>query len=210
MLIDAGGWLAAYGLGGLAAVITAETGLLVGVVLPAETMLVLAGAYTNPSADGAAPLPFVAVVAVAAAAAAAGGMLGYLIGRRAGPSLFRRPDARPFKQGYLLRTQAYFRRYGRRTVILARFMPVIRTLASPAAGAAQMPAAEFAAVNAVGAGVWAASVAAAGHLLGEVVPVDRYLLPLIAAVAAVSLTPLLWEWRTARRRATAGAPGTTH
>lgn len=198
-VVDVHATLATYGLAGLAVVIFAETALLAGVVLPAETLLVVAGALTNP-AGSRPPFSLPVVIGTAALAAAAGGQVGYWIGWRSGPALFRRPDARLFRRSFAQRAEDYFARYGPRTVVLARFIPIVRTFAGPAAGVGRMRTGLFARYNVAGALLWAAVVAGAGHGLAEVVPVDRYLLELTLAVAAVSVLPLVVSAIRRRRR----------
>ena len=194
--------IAAYGLAGLAVVVFAETAVLLGVVLPAETLLVLAGAYSEPGVDRAG-FDLAAVMAVAAVAAVAGGQVGYLIGRRSGPALFERDGSWLSRRGYAERTQHFFARFGGRTVILARFIPLVRTFAAPAAGVGRMPAGRFAAYNVVGGVGWAVVIASLGRGLAEVVPVDRYLLPTTTGIVAASALPVVLEavrrrWRTRR------------
>lgn len=190
--------IASYGLIGLAVVIFAETGLLVGVVLPAETMLVLAGAFTNP-VHGVQTLTVRAVVATAALAATAGGLTGYAIGRRSGRFLLRRPDGRLYRRSDLTRTEQFFTRHGPRAIILARFVPIVRTFAAPAAGIGRMPSRRFALYNAVGAVAWAAVATLAGHAVAEFVPVNHYLLPLTLGIAFLSLIPGVLGWVHSRR-----------
>lgn len=189
--------IAAYGLAGLGVIVFAETAVLLGVVLPAETLLVLAGAYSEPRLDRAS-FDLVAVMAVAAVAAVAGGQVGYVIGRRGGPALFERDGSWLSQRGYAQRTQRYFARFGGRTVILARFIPVVRTFAAPAAGVGRVSAGRFAGYNALGGVAWAVAIASLGHGLAEIVPVDRYLLPTTSVIVAVSALPILVE--AARRR----------
>ena len=190
--------IASYGLIGLAVVIFAETGLLVGVVLPGETMLVLAGAFTNP-VHGVRTLTMPAVIATAALAATAGGLTGYAIGRRSGLVFVHRPDGRIYRRSYLTRTERFFTRHGPRAVVLARFVPVVRTFAAPAAGVGRMPGRRFAVYNAIGAVVWATVATVAGHTVAEYVPVNHYLLPLTLGIGLLSLTPAVVGWAHARR-----------
>lgn len=208
-VVDVHATLTSYGLAGLAVVIFAETALLAGVVLPGETLLVVAGALSNPTVS---PPPFTlpVVIGTAAVAAAAGGQVGFWIGRRSGPALFHRPDARVFRRSFAQRAESYFDRYGARTVVLARFIPIVRTFAAPAAGVGRMRTARFVRYNVAGAVLWAAVIAGAGHGLAELVPVDRYLLELTAVVAAVSLLPLIVQaaraWRRRQRQPAPESP----
>jgi len=175
--------LASYGVIGLALVLFAETGLLLGFFLPGDSLLFLAGAYAHSSAAGAV----------------LGGQAGYLIGRRAGPALFNRPDSRLFKQSYVERTHTYFERFGPRTLVLARFVPIVRTFAAPAAGVGRMAVPTFAMWNLIGGLLWAVAVPLLGYALGGAISIDTYLVPITLVVVVVSFIPVLLEVRRARR-----------
>ena len=110
--------------------------------------------------------------------AAAGGQVGYALGRRAGDALHDRPDGRIYKRRYLERTHEYFERYGAETILIARFMPFIRTLSSPAAGIAEMSVRRFSVYNIASAAIWAVVVATIGYVLGGVLDVERHALPI--------------------------------
>jgi len=175
--------LASYGVIGLALVLFAETGLLLGFFLPGDSLLFLAGAYAHSSAAGAV----------------LGGQVGYLIGRRAGPALFNRTDSRLFKRSYVERTHTYFERFGPRTLVLARFVPIVRTFAAPAAGVGRMSAPTFAVWNLLGGLLWAVAVPLLGYALGGAINIDTYLVPITLVVVVVSFIPVLLEVRRARR-----------
>jgi membrane-associated protein len=132
--------------------------------------------------------------------AIAGAETGYLLGRKLGPALFRRPESRVFKQEYVARTAEYLEKYGAaKAVFLARFVPIVRTLMNPLAGVTQMDSRTFMLSNLAGGVVWAAGVTVAGFFLGKTVPdVDRYLLPIIAVIVALSLIPVAREVRRAQ------------
>jgi len=191
--------LASYGVIGLALILFAETGLLLGFFLPGDSLLFLAGAYAHSHAAGQPHPAIVAVIAAAAVGAVLGGQTGYLIGRRAGPALFNRPDSRLFKQSYVERTHAYFERFGPRTLVLARFVPIVRTFAAPAAGVGRMSAPTFAVWNLLGGLLWAVAVPLLGYALGGAINIDTYLVPITLVVVAVSFIPVLIEVRRARR-----------
>jgi len=191
--------LASYGVIGLALVLFAETGLLLGFFLPGDSLLFLAGAYAHSSAAGQPHPAILAVIAAAAVGAVLGGQTGYLIGRRAGPALFNRPDSRLFKQSYVERTHAYFERFGPRTLVLARFVPIVRTFAAPAAGVGRMSAPTFAVWNLLGGLLWALAVPLLGYALGGAINIDTYLVPITLVVVALSFIPVLLEVRRARR-----------
>jgi len=134
-----------------------------------------------------------------ALAAIAGDQVGYGIGRRVGPALFRRPDARLFKRRHLERATAYFDTHGNKTIVLARFIPVIRTFTPTIAGASGMSYRSFVMFNALGGIAWGSGLTIAGYTLGETVPnVDRYLLPIIALIVVVSAVPAVLEVRRQR------------
>jgi len=179
-----------YGTIGIGVILFLETGLLVGLVLPGETLTILAGAYSR--GGGHHPHPQLAlVIAAAALGAVAGGQCGYLIGRVVGPRLFQRADGRIFKREYVERTRHHFARFGSRTILIARFIPFVRTLASPAAGMGAMEQRRFAALNLAGGLVWAVTVALIGYVLGGLLRIDRYTALVTLGIVAASLTPLL-------------------
>jgi membrane-associated protein len=196
--------IASYGLIGLGVIIFAEIGLLLGLVLPGETLLVLAGAYSRGGVAHQPHFSLLTVMAVAAAGAIGGGFCGYVIGYRAGPPLFHRPNSRIFRPVYVERTHHYFERYGVRTVLVARFVPFVRTLASPAAGVGRMPISSFATYNIIGGLVWAVVIPLIGFGLAHAIPVGKNVLPITLVVGAVSCIPLVTEWVRHRRRAAVG------
>jgi membrane-associated protein len=130
-------------------------------------------------------------------AAAAGAQVGYLIGLKAGPALFNRPNSRLFKPEYVAKAQGYFDRYGNVTVVLARFIPVVRTFANPVAGVSRMSAKAFALYNVGGALIWTTLVLLLGYFIGNSVK-DTYLIP---AVIIVSFIPIGIEILRQRRNA---------
>jgi membrane-associated protein len=198
-MFDPGHLLATYGLAGIGIVLFLETGVLLGLLLPGETLTILAGAFSHAHHDGQ-PHPQLALVMIfAATGAAVGGQLGYVLGRRAGTALQERPDGRIYKRAYLARTHAYFDRYGAETVFIARFVPFVRTLASPVAGLAEMPVRRFTAYNAAGAALWAVVVATIGYLLGGVLDVDRHALVITLGILAASCVPGVIEIARHRR-----------
>jgi membrane-associated protein len=187
-----------FGVAGLGVIIFAETGLLVGVFLPGDSLLFTAGLLASQH-----KLNLAAVLVAATLCAIAGDQVGYLIGRRAGPRLFARPDARVFKRAHLERAERFFDRNGSKTIVLARFVPVVRTFAPSLAGAAGMSYRRFVGYNIAGGAVWASGVPIAGYTLGKTVPsIDRYLLPIIAFIVILSLVPVGLE-TLRHRRATA-------
>lgn len=191
--------LAVYGVVGIGVILFLETGLVLGLVLPGETLAILAGAYSHVSRPGQPHPELALVIGAAAVGAIAGGHAGYMLGRVAGTRLLERPDGRIYRRRYLERTHAYFRRFGSRTIVIARFVPFVRTLASPAAGIAAMPIVTFTAFNLLGALGWAVVVATSGYVLGGELDVNDHALAITLGILAVSLLPLLAH-RLVRRR----------
>jgi membrane-associated protein len=188
--------LSPYGEIGLWLIIFAETGLLIGFFLPGDSLLFTAGLLASQG-----HLDIALVVIGAFVAAFVGTEVGYTIGDRLGPRLFRRPDSRLFKQEYVERTKAFFDRNGPKTIVLARFVPIVRTFTPVMAGVGQMRRRTFTAYNAAGALLWAVGVTMLGYALADLIgdSVDKYLLPLIAVIILVSFIPPYLEWRRAKR-----------
>ena len=186
--------LEAFGTIGLFLVVFAESGLLIGFFLPGDSLLFTAGVF---AAAGKLSLPV--ILPGVFVAAVAGDQVGYAFGNRAGPALFRRPDSRFFKQAYLDKAQRYFEEHGPRTIVLARFVPIVRTFAPIVAGAGEMRYRTFVTYNVLGGLLWGVGVTLLGFALGEAIDIDRYLLPVIAVIVAFSLVPVLLEVRRARQ-----------
>jgi membrane-associated protein len=185
----------AFGTLGLFAIVFAESGLLFGFFLPGDSLLFTAGLLAS---RGTLSLPLIMIGC--AVAAIAGDQVGYESGRRAGPAIFRRPESRFFHKRNVDRAKAYFERTGPRTIILARFIPVIRTFAPVVAGVAEMNYRKFVTFNVVGGVLWGGGVTMAGYLLGESVPdIDKWLLPIIGVIAMVSFVPVILEVLKMRR-----------
>jgi membrane-associated protein len=190
-----------FGALGVFLILFAETGLLVGIVLPGDSLLFTAGVLSATQKPGDVHLNLGLVIVAALLGAVLGAQCGYVIGRKAGPRLFNREDSRFFKRSHVARTQQYLDKYGAaKAVGLARFVPVVRTLMNPLAGVVEMDARVFVIANVVGGVVWSVGVTLAGYWLGKTIHnVDRYLLPIIAVVVALSLIPVFLEVRKARR-----------
>lgn|SRR5262249_10434362 len=205
MLFSAQHLLVTYGVLGIGVILFLETGLLFGIILPGETLTVLAGAYSHVSGASGTHPSLALVIAAAGCGAIAGGQLGYLLGRRAGPRLFARPDGVLFSRSRLERTREYFRRFGVNAVVIGRFVPFLRTLVSPAAGVGGMPARQFATFNVLGGAIWAVGIATIGYAIGGLISVDRYALLVTVGIAGVSLIPLVLEIRAIRAQDRSGA-----
>lgn len=198
--LSASDLLSSFGTLGILVVLFAETGLLIGFFLPGDSLLFTAGLICATGAGGLhLSLPWVLVAAVAGALS--GAQVGFLIGRGAGAALTGRAE-RPRLAAGLRRAEDLFTRYGpARAIVLARFIPVVRTVLNPLAGALHTPAATFTLWQAVGGLAWTFGLVLAGYALGAFVPgVDQYLLPVIAVVVVVSVIPLARELLRERRR----------
>ncbi len=177
------------GLAGLAAIIFAETGLLIGFFLPGDTLLVTAGLLS--AATGEPPLGW--MLLVLSIAAIVGDSTGFAIGRRTGPALYSRKDSRFFKQEHLQRARAFYDKWGGITIVLARFVPVVRTFAPMVAGVAGMNYRRFVLFNVVGGIAWIFSMTLVGYFFGQIPFVQKHLEKIIlgAIVAHALVLPLV-------------------
>ena len=188
--------LQTIGLIGLFAIVFAESGLFFGFFVPGDSLLFTAGLLS--SQGHLAPLPVILVGCFVAAVA--GDQVGYLFGARVGPSLFRRPDSRIFKQEYVEKARAFFERHGSKTIVLARFVPIVRTFAPILAGVGEMQYRTFVTFNLIGGLLWAVGVTSLGYILGETAPwVEDYLLLVIAVIILLSVLPVALEVLRSRR-----------
>jgi len=199
-------WLiSTFGLVGILAIVFAESGLLLGFFLPGDSLLFTTGLLVAGSRYLPYPLWLVCLLVVVAAIA--GDQVGYLFGRRVGPRLFRRPNSRLFRQENLHRAQGFFDRYGARSIVLARFVPIVRTFTPIVAGASRMPYRRFVAYNIIGGSLWGAGVTVLGALLGQVTFVRSHIEFILIGIVLVSVVPIAIELLRARHRAHASAPG---
>lgn len=189
--------LAAAGLVVLALVIFAETGLLVGFFLPGDSLLFTAGLLV---AQDQLDISIWWLITVLPLAAIVGDQTGYTIGRVSGPRIFNRPDSRLFKQEYVDKSYAFFERYGGRTIVIARFVPIVRTFAPVIAGVSKMSRRTFTTYNVVGAIVWAAGVPLLGFYLGQIQFVADNLEAAILLIVVLSILPIVVEVLRARRK----------
>lgn len=199
--LDAHSLLASLGTFGVFLVLFAETGLLVGFFLPGDSLLFTAGLLCATTAGATLHLSLPLVLIAAAAGALLGAQVGYLIGRAAGPALLDRPD-RPRLQAAVTRARAALEHYGpAKAIVLARFIPLVRTVLNPLAGTVKVPVRTFTLWQVLGGLAWSLGVTLAGYALGSRIPgIDTYLLPIVAVVVVVSLIPVLLELLRARRR----------
>jgi membrane-associated protein len=212
-LLDPTWWLlllGAFATVGVLAIIFAETGLLIGFFLPGDSLLVAAGIFTSAAAAkgiGIEPLSFPVLLIGTPLCAVAGAQVGHLIGAKVGHRLFDKPDSKLFKREYVEKAEHYFVKFGpARAVIIARFVPIVRTFMNPVAGVLEMPARRFFVYNAIGGVVWVESMLLVGHLLGDQVDpsqIDKYILPGALIIVAISLIPIIIEVVKTRRAAKA-------
>lgn len=193
-LLDPHSLLASAGALGVFLIIFAETGLLIGFFLPGDSLLFTAGLLCTTSQQSTVHLSLPAVLLAAVTGALIGAEVGYLLGRQAGQALLHRPG-RPRLRHALTRSHEAIDRYGvRRAIVLARFIPVVRTALNPLAGAIGIPAGLFTIWQVVGGLFWSLGVTIAGYELGSrIANIDHYLLPIIALIVVVSLIPVLVE-----------------
>ncbi|MDI2130797.1 DedA family protein [Yinghuangia seranimata] len=211
-LLDASSLITTFGLIGIFVIIFAETGLLVGFFFPGDSMLFLAGVAASSSAEKVvgASLSLPGLLIGAPLCAIAGAQLGHLIGAKAGPKMFSKPNSKLFKQEYVDKAEHYFEKFGpAKAVVLARFIPIVRTFLNPVAGVLEMPARKFFVWNVVGGVIWTIGIIMAGYWLGDAIgeSIDKYLLPGIAVIVLVSLLPIFIEVFR-ERRAKKNAPST--
>ena len=205
-LFDAHSIVADLGLLGVLGIIFAETGLLIGLAFPGDSLLFIAGVAASGSGGailGNAQLSAASLFLLAPIAATVGGQVGYFFGEKYGRRLFDRPDGRVFNSQKVVTTEKWLRKYGTgKALILARFVPFVRTLINPMCGVIGIDKKKFLFYNVVGAIIWTQSVIGLGFILGEKLKgsVDAFLLPIIGVIIFVSLVPvfieLFKEWQT--------------
>ena len=180
---------------GIFIVVFAESGLLVGLVLPGDSLLFSAGFLASQHLVSIFP-----VILVCFLGAVLGDSFGYFFGRRVGPRFFKKEESFFFRKSYMERTGSFYAVHGKKTLVLARFLPVVRTFAPILAGVGNMHYPTFLAYNIVGAVLWAIGVPLAGYYLGSAIPgIDHYLVPIIIAIVVASLIPATIEVLRVRR-----------
>lgn len=184
-----------FGTLGILAIVFIESGLLVGFFLPGDSLLFTAGLL---SANGTLPDLWILLLTIPIAAIA-GDQVGYAIGRKAGPAIFRRPDSRFFRQEYVERSHEFFERYGARTIVLARFVPIVRTVAPVMAGVSRMDYRTFLTFNVIGGIAWGISVTTLGYFLGQFDFVKANIEFIIIGIVVLSVLPIAFELTRARR-----------
>lgn len=182
-LIKAAGYLGLFG------IIFAESGLLVGFFFPGDSLLFTAGLLASRGF-----LNIWILVPAVFVAAVLGDSTGYFFGKKFGPKIFKRDDSFFFHKDNVKRAEKFFAKYGAKTIILARFMPVVRTFAPILAGVGKMNYHTFLSFNIIGGALWSIGLTALGYSLGEIVPdIDKYLLPIIALIIFLSILPSAWH-----------------
>ncbi|MEU7677166.1 VTT domain-containing protein [Micromonospora taraxaci] len=194
-------WLiSTFGLIGILAIIFAESGLLIGFFLPGDSLLFTAGLLV---ADGHyLHQPLWLLCLLVAVAAIAGDQVGYLFGKRIGPSLFRRPNSRLFKQENVHRANDFFARHGARSVVLARFVPIVRTFTPIIAGVSRMHYRTFLIYNIIGGTLWGVGVTVLGYFLGQITFVKANIEIILIGIVVVSVLPIGIQLLRSRRAAT--------
>ncbi|MFL6161408.1 MAG: DedA family protein [Jatrophihabitantaceae bacterium] len=204
-VLDPHSLISSFGPVGVGVVLFAETGLLIGFFLPGDSLLFTAGVLAAAAASATVHVSLGWVLIAAILGACLGAQCGYLIGRRAGPALFN--DARPRLIEGRDKAARYLARYGyARAIVLARFVPIVRTVLNPLAGALAVPVRVFTLWQIVGGVLWSVGVTLAGYWLGSSIHnIDHYLLPIIALIVLISLTPIGVEALRSRRRGSPAA-----
>ncbi len=183
------------GMIGILAIVFAESGLFFGFFLPGDSLLFTAGFLAS---QGYLPLPLLLIGT--ASAAVLGDAFGYWFGRFVGENLFTKEDSFFFHKKHVERSRLFYERHGKRAIIIARFVPVVRTFAPIVAGVGEMPYTVFFTYNVIGGIGWSAGVSLAGYFLGQVIPsIDSYLLPIVIGIIVISFIPWAIEWYRERK-----------
>ncbi|MEV0004283.1 DedA family protein [Micromonospora sp. NPDC050980] len=208
-----------FGMIGVWVILFAETGLLVGFFFPGDSLLFLAGVAASPVADAifgdGTRLSLAGLMIGGPVCAIAGAQLGHWLGARYGRRMFDKPNSRLFKREYVAKAEYYFQKFGpAKAVVLARFIPIVRTFLNPVAGVLGMPARQFFVWNVVGAVLWVDGILLIGYVLARQIydaigdQIDRYILPVVALIILISVLPIFFEFlrdRKARKRGEAVA-----
>ena len=197
-LLDGQHLVETFGLLGMLLVIFAETGLLVGFFLPGDSLLFFAGFLASDAGGHVLPGGLPAVALAAFVAAVAGDQVGYVIGQRLGPSLFTRPQSRLFNPDNVASAERFFERHGSKAIVLARFVPIVRTFTPVVAGVGKMKYHTFVGFNVLGGFLWAVGVTTLGYFLGKIGFIKSNLELGAAVIVAVSVLPLVIEYRRTR------------
>ncbi|WP_335971237.1 DedA family protein [Streptomyces sp. CA2R106] len=192
-----------YGLWGVLLVVFAESGLLIGFFLPGDSLLFTTGLLV---ASGTLHQPLAVVAALIAVAAVAGEQTGYWFGRKVGPSIFSRPESRLFKMENIEKAHAFFDRHGPKAIVMACFVPIVRTFTPIVAGVSRMNYRSFATFNIIGGTLWGAGVTLLGYWLGQIAFVRDNIEAILVLVVLVSVVPVGIEFLRSRRKTAAQGP----
>ena len=194
--------IATLGLVGVFAIIFAESGLFFGFFFPGDSLLFTAGLLASQGHFNILLLWVGTTIC-----AIAGDSVGYAFGKRIGPKLFTKEDSLFFHKEHIHRTEVFYAKHGKKTIILARFIPIVRTFAPILAGIGRMEYKTFLSYNIVGGVLWTTTLLLFGYTLGAIIPsVDRYLLPIILGIIALSFLPIFFEYRKSKRARGPQAP----
>lgn len=183
-VVQSAGYLGVFG------IILAESGLILGSFFPGDSLLFMAGVLA-----GQGFLSFPAASGIIFIAAILGNSIGYFTGRIFGPRIFNREDSFFFHKNHLERTKNFYKNHGPKTIIIARFIPIVRTFAPIFAGVGHMPYKIFITYNVIGAAIWSFGLTGLGYMLGNIVPdIDRYIIPIVILIIIVSLIPTIREY----------------
>jgi len=186
-----------WALWGAAAIVFAECGLLIGFFLPGDSLLFTVGLLIG---EGTIHQPLWLACIVLTVMAFSGNVVGYEIGRKVGPAVFRRPDSKLFRQEYVDKTVAFFETYGARAIVLARFVPIVRTFITVIAGVGQMDRRTYLTYSGIGAVLWATGVTVLGYFLGSVPFVKNNIEAMLLAIVIASVLPVAFELLRARAK----------
>ncbi|MEE1829176.1 VTT domain-containing protein [Streptomyces sp. BE20] len=189
---------------GILAIVFAESGLLIGFFLPGDSLLFTAGLLV--AGDTYLQQPLWLVCSLIVVAAVAGDQVGYLFGRKVGPSLFRRPDSRLFKQENVEKAAAFFDRHGPKAIVLARFVPIVRTFTPIVAGVSRMNYRTFVLFNVIGGVLWGGGVTVLGYFLGQIPFVREHIEAILIGIVLFSVVPVAVELLRARRSRPSAEP----
>jgi membrane-associated protein len=195
-----------FGLLGLLVIVFAECGLLIGFFLPGDSLLFVAGLVAAGGLTGVSFVPLWLLLIVVPIAAIAGNLVGYWIGYRAGPAIFKKPESRLFKAEYVEKAHGFFEKYGARTIVLARFVPIVRTFATVMAGASRMNFRVYAVYTVIGGILWGAGITALGYWLGQVKFISDNIELIAILIVVVSVVPMAIELLRARRKSRTATP----
>ena len=188
--------LGPYVLVGLCLIIFAECGLLIGFFLPGDSLLFTAGLFVS---RGYLGTPLWLLCLLLAACAVLGNVVGYGIGYKVGPALFSKPDSKLFKKEHVDRTHVFFEKYGARAILLARFVPIVRTFITAMAGVGRMNPRSYFTYSAIGGVLWAAGVTVLGYFLGQIDFVANNVESILVVIVLISVVPIIIETVKARR-----------